>query len=192
MAKKRLKPTDIKTKKSSNTGAPETAKRSKYSFLNKEKLDDMYLSKFLKEIWTLVGVPDYEQYVASFYKNPTPMEYVEIQELSTIIKKLRQDPIYERDMKTGKFKLVKNEKTGEMERVITGFHEMSEHDWKRYYNKQDRIYGKVRDIVELSGKDGGPISLSDMSKEDFDKHKAEALEKIRKALQKTKQEFGEE
>lgn len=133
------------------------AKKSKYAYVDRAKLEDMYHTQLLREIWS-VPITELNEFLKEFYPNPTALEYLEIKDLTRIVKKLNE----------GK------ELTKEEEDII------------KY--KHSRMYGRIRQVIELSGRDGSAISVNDMSDQELDKALSDKFKNIAKALSKVKDE----
>lgn len=105
-----------------------------------------------------VPLSDLNKYIKEFYPNPTALEFIEIKDLTRIVTKLNNN----------------QELTKEEEDTI------------KY--KHNRMYGRIRQVIELSGRDGGAISVNDMSDQELDKALASKFKNIAKALTKVKNE----
>lgn len=132
-----------------------TIYRSKYSVLDKKKLDDLYLTNLLRELWA-IPVKDFKNYIKEQYPNPTVMEMVEIKDLWRIIKTLKKS---------------------------SG---LCEEDQKLIQYKHVRMYGKPRQIIELSGRDGEAIELSNLDDTRLTKEFKAKLKKVEEAIKKIK------
>jgi hypothetical protein len=131
--------------------------KSKYSYIDEKKLDDLYFTQFLREIWS-VPSGKLTEYLGKFYPNPTALELVEIRQLISIVKKM-----------------TKNDAEGNPLPLTD-----SEMEILKY--KHNRMFGKERQVIELSGQGGGPISVKDMSDEDIEKTLKAKLSSIAKAI----------
>lgn len=129
---------------------------SKYAAFDKDKLDDLYYTNFLREIWS-IPVSKIKSYIRQYYPNPTALELVEINDIFRVIKRSRK---------------------------LSGA--LDEEDTKLIQYKHNRMYGKTRQVVEISGRGGGPIEYSDLSDEELQKVFNEKLDTLRNALNKVK------
>jgi hypothetical protein len=130
---------------------------SKYSALNKDKLDDLYYTNLLRELW---AIPHkfIVSYIKKYYPNPTAMELVEINDLLRIVKKAKK------------------------------LKPLTEEDQKAIQYKHNRMYGKTRQVVEISGRDGGPIEYSDLSDDELKDVLHGKISQIKTALAKSKKD----
>lgn len=135
--------------------------KSKYSYIDEKKLDDLYFTQFLREIWSVPSTK-LNEYLTKFYPAPTALELVEIRQLVAIVKKMTT-----------------NDADGNPIPLTD-----SEMDLLKY--KHNRMFGKERQVIELSGQGGGPISIKDMSDEDIEKQLKSKLSSIAKAIKKSK------
>lgn len=130
--------------------------KSKYSYISEDKLDDMYFSTFLRELYS-VPLQKFNEYVKNFYPNPSVSELIELRHLEKIIKKLTPD------------------KDG----VILG---LSEEDEEIIRYRHNRMWGKERQVIEISGSERSPLRIQDMTNEEIDKQLKEKLADIAKAI----------
>lgn len=130
---------------------------SKYAVLEKDKLDDLYYTNLLRELWS-IPMNHIKSYIRQYYPNPTGMELVEINDLLRVVRSAK------------KLKPLEDE------------------DNKLIQYKHNRMYGKTRQVIELSGRDGGPIAYSDLSDEDMEKALHAKIGQIKSALSKAKKE----
>lgn len=137
---------------------------SKYAVLKKEKLDDLYHVNLLRELWS-IPTKYIKSYIKQYYPNPTPLELVEIRDLLEIIEKSR----------------IRFDEDGN----LSGSG-LSEEDQKKIQYKHNRMYGKTRQVIEISGRDGGPIAYSDLSDEELEKVLHSKLSMVKTALKKVK------
>lgn len=128
---------------------------SKYSVLNKEKLDDLYHVNLLRELWA-IPLKHIKTYIKQYYPNPTALEQVEINDLLKIAKKAHSKQ------------------------------ELEESDHKVIQYKHNRMYGKTRQVIEISGRDGGPIAYSDLTDDELEKAFHSKIGQIKSALSKAK------
>ena len=130
---------------------------SKYSALSKDKLDDLYYTNLLRELW---AIPHkfIVSYIKKYYPNPTGMELVEINDLLRIVKKAKK------------------------------LKPLTEEDQKAIQYKHNRMYGKTRQVVEISGRDGGPIEYSDLSDDELKDVLHGKISQIKTALAKSKKD----
>jgi hypothetical protein len=132
---------------------------SKYSKLDKSKLDDLYLTNLLRELWS-IPIADIKEYIRVYYPNPTALEMVEINDLLRIVRMARKrKPIPEEDQNNMRY-------------------------------KHTRMYGKPRQIVELSGRDGEAIELSSLDDGKLMEELNSKIGKIHSALSKIKGKDG--
>jgi len=136
----------------------QTFERSKYSYISEEKLDDLYYSQFLRELYS-IPVNKIKEFIDIYYPNPTFTELVEIREITSMLRKLAPD------------------KDGN----VVGLSE-KDHDMLKY--RHNRMWGKERQVIEISGKGGGPITISDMSDEQLEFEVKSKLSAIAKAINK--------
>lgn len=134
---------------------------SKYSYIDEKKLDDLYFTQFLREIWA-VPSKQLQEYLGKFYPNPTVLELIEIRQLITLIRSI-----------------TKNDKDGNPVPLSD-----SEMDLLKY--KHNRMFGKERQVLELSGQGGGPISIKEMSDDELEKQLKSKLGTIAQAIKKAK------
>lgn len=128
---------------------------SKYSVLNKEKLDDLYHVNLLRELWS-IPLKHIKSYIKQYYPNPTALEQVEINDLLKIAEKAFNKESLE------------------------------ESDHKVIQYKHNRMYGKTRQVIEISGRDGGPIAYSDLTDDELEKAFHNKIGQIKAALSKAK------
>lgn len=132
-------------------------KKSKYSYVDKDKLDDLYYTNLLRELYA-IPVNKLQEYINQFYKNPSVLELIEIREIINLTNRLSDDSAEP--------------------------FSKEEYDMIKY--KHSRMYGKIKDVVELSGRDGGPINFSDLSESEIDQHIKNRASAIVKAIKKAK------
>ena len=139
----------------------DSSDKSKYAYVSVDKLDDLYFSKFLRELW---GVPanKIREYIAHFYPHPSTLELVEITQLYEILNKIN--------------KVKKGELAG-----------LSDDDYEVLKYKHSRMWGKERQVVELSGRDGKAIEITDMSDEELERTLKNKLSSIATAIKKSKE-----
>ena len=129
--------------------------QSKYTYLDKTKLDDLYLTNLMRELWA-VPIDQLDEFLKTFYPNPTVMEQIEINDIKNIIKRARSNrPLTDEDQKVIQY-------------------------------KHTRMYGKPRQIVELSGRDGEAIELSSLSDDKLKKEMDSKIKRLKTALDKLK------
>lgn len=97
-----------------------------------------------------------KSYIKQYYPNPTALEQVEINDLLRVARKAHK---------------------GE---------ELEEEDQKVIQYKHNRMYGKTRQVIEISGRDGGPIAYSDLGDEELEKALHAKIGQIKSALAKAK------
>jgi hypothetical protein len=65
---------------------------------------------------------------------------------------------------------------------------LTEEDQKAIQYKHNRMYGKTRQVVEISGRDGGPIEYSDLSDDELKDVLHGKISQIKTALAKSKKD----
>jgi len=136
--------------------------RSKYSYIEDRKLDDLYLTEFMREIWS-VPADKLSEYFAKFYPRPTALELVEINQMISLIKKI-------------------SKKVGEGS--DSTFVSLTDEEQKLLEYKHRRMFGRERQIVELSGREGGPIKIQEMTDEELERNLKGKLSSLAKVIKK--------
>ena len=135
---------------------------SKYSVLKKEKLDDLYHINLLRELWSIPH-KHIQTYIKQYYPSPTALELVEIRDLLEVIQKAK----------------ISFDENGNLKGEG-----LTEEDQKKIQYKHNRMYGKTRQVIEVSGRDGGPIAYSDLSDDDLEKALHSKIKQIKSAFKK--------